>query len=56
MKEFITKTTKEIKDNVEYITHYVNRPIQIGDPQGGPIGECVNGISKITKIIKYIYK
>ncbi len=50
------ETKTEIKDGVKYTTHYVNRPIKPGDPQGGPVGSRVNGIDKIIEIIKYIYK
>ncbi len=54
--EDIIETKKEFKEGIKYTTHYVNRPIKQGDPQGGSVGEVVNGISKTTEIIKYVYK
>lgn len=56
VKEFITETKTEIKDGVQYTTHFVNRPIRQGDPQGGSIGACINGIEKTTEIINYVYQ
>lgn len=54
MEIFETKT--ETYDGIKYTTHYVNRPIRQGDPQGGSIGLCVDGINKTIEIITYVYK
>lgn len=56
LKEFITKTKVEIRQGIKYTTHYVNRPIKVGDPQGGSIGTCINGIDKTTEVILYEYQ
>lgn len=55
-EEEIYKTEKENRGEIEYITHYVNRPIRTGDIYGGSQGTCVNGIEKTTTVIKYIFK
>jgi len=55
-KSSIIETKTEIKDGIKYTTHYVDRPIREGDPMGGPVGMVVNGISKTTEIIQYVYK
>jgi hypothetical protein len=54
--EDIIETKTEIKDGIKYTTHYVNRPIRQGDPLGGPVGTMINGVSKTTEIIRYVYK
>lgn len=55
MKDIIgTKT--EIREGIKYTTHYVDRPIRQGDPHGGPVGTVINGVSKTTEIIQYVYK
>jgi len=54
MKKFITKTETEVKNGIKYTTHYVNRPIEEGDPQGGAVGVC--SINTITEIINYVYE
>jgi hypothetical protein len=51
-----TKTKTKIKDGIKYTTHYVNRPIRQGDTLGGSIGMMINGVSKTTEIIRYVYK
>lgn len=56
LQEFITETKTEIKDGVKYATHFVNRDIRQGDPLGNSIGTCINGVEKITEIIKYVYQ
>lgn len=56
VKEFITETKTEVKDGVKCTTHFVNRPIRQGDPQGGSIGSCINGTYKTIEIINYIYQ
>ena len=53
--EDLYKTVTEIKDGIKHTTHYVNRPIQQGDPQGGSTGTLVEGVSTTTEIIKYVY-
>jgi len=54
--EDIIETKTEIKDGIKYTTHYINRPIRQGDPLGGPVGTMINGVSKTTEIIRYVYK
>ena len=56
IKQFITETKTEIKGDMKHTTHYVNRPIRGGDPQGGTIGICINGEEKTLEIIKYVYQ
>lgn len=56
MRVVIEKTETEVRDGIKYTTHYVDRSIKQGDPQGGPVGVCVNGVSKTTEIINYVYK
>jgi hypothetical protein len=55
MKEFITKTETKIVNGIKHTTHYVSRPIKSGDPHGGSIGACLNGINTTTEVINYIY-
>ncbi len=54
--EDIIETKTEIKDGIKYTTHYVNRPIKQGDSQGSSVGTMINGVSKTTEIIRYVYK
>lgn len=56
VKNFITKTEEKVGENgVKYVTHFVGRPIQPGDPMGGSYGTSVNGVSKTTEVINYVY-
>ena len=52
----IIETITKFHNNIKYTTHYVNRPIRQGDPQGGSIGSCINGTYTTTEIITYVYK
>jgi hypothetical protein len=56
IKQFITETKTEIKGDIKYITHYVNRPIIQGDPHGGAIGACINGEKKTIEVVNYVYQ
>lgn len=53
MDKIITET--EVKNDIKYTTHYVDRPIKPGDKHGGSIGACINGIEKTIEIITYVY-
>ena len=56
LKEYLEKTTVEVKNDIIYTTYYINRPIKQGDPQGGSMGCCKDGKDITTDIINYIYK
>lgn len=52
----IEKTSSEVKDGVQYITHYVNRSRQDGDPLGSEEGVMGIGNRITTIITNYVYK
>ncbi len=55
--EDIIKTETEIRGELKYTTHWVDRPIRPGDPTVNALGTMsVEGDSKTTEVIKYVYK
>lgn len=55
-KDDVISTETKLIEGIKHTTHYVNRPIRQGDPQGGSFGSTINGVEKIIEIIKYEYK
>lgn len=53
--ENIIKTETKTKNGIKYTTHYVDRPFRQGDPMSRSTGGVVNGVSKTTEIIQYVY-
>jgi len=55
MKDIYKTETEEV-NGIKYTTHYVNRPIRQGDPQGGSQGICTNGVDSTVEVTRYIYQ
>lgn len=53
--EEIIRTVSETRNGIEYVTHYVNRPIRQGDTVTIPEGISINGKETKTKVTNYKY-